>query len=65
MGILGAILSGIGGVCAVLGVVAALEVTTQPIINEHFTWPFWFGLAVIFILGGIASLQGNRPKYEE
>jgi hypothetical protein len=61
MGLMGAILAGIGAVCAVLGIVAALEVTNQPIISEHFTWPFWFGLAVIFFLAGIVSLLGRGP----
>jgi hypothetical protein len=61
MGIMGAILAGVGAVCAALGIVAALEVTNQPIISEHFTWPFWFGLATILFLASIASLLGRGP----
>jgi hypothetical protein len=61
MGILGAILAGVGAICAVLGIIAALEVTNEPIISEHFTWPFWFGLATIIFLAAITSLLGRSP----
>lgn len=61
MGILGAILAGVGAICAALGIVAALEVTNEPIISEQFTWAFWFGLATILFLASIASLLGRRP----
>ncbi len=64
MGILGAILAGVGAICAALGIVAALEVTSEPIISEHFTWPFWFGLATIIFLAAITSLLGRSPGSE-
>jgi hypothetical protein len=59
MGLLGAILAGIATICVALGIVSALEVTTDPIIHENFTWGFWFALAAILFLGAIASLMGR------
>ena len=61
MGLLGAILGCIGIICAALGVVTALEVTTEPIIHTNFTWPFWFGLATVLFLAAITSLLGRSP----
>jgi drug/metabolite transporter (DMT)-like permease len=61
MGILGAILGGIGAICAALGIVTILEVTTEPIISEHFTWGFWFALAAVLFLAAITSLVGRSP----
>ncbi len=65
MGIMAAILAGVGAVCAALGIVAALDVVEDPIIHENFTWPFWFGLAVILFLGAITSLMGRGPGGED
>jgi drug/metabolite transporter (DMT)-like permease len=61
MGILGAILGGVGAICAALGIVVALDVVEEPIIHENFTWGFWFGLAAILFLAAITSLLGRRP----
>jgi hypothetical protein len=61
MGILGAILAGVGAVCAALGIVVALDVVEETIISENFTWPFWFGLAAILFLAAITSLVGRGP----
>ena len=65
MGILAAILGGVGAVCAALGIVVALDVVSDPIISENFTWPFWFGLAAILFLAAITSLLGRRPGGED
>ncbi len=61
MGILAAILGGVGAICAALGIVVALDVVSEPIISENFTWPFWFGLAAILFLAAITSLVGRQP----
>ena len=66
MRILAAILAGVGTICTALGIVAALEVTSEPVISEpiisdYFTWPFWFGLATILFLAAITSLLGRSP----
>ncbi|HUT68938.1 MAG TPA: hypothetical protein VMW86_10390 [Dehalococcoidales bacterium] len=57
MGTIAAILGGIGGLCAVLGIVTALEV--MPDIGEQFTWMFWFVLSAILLLATIALTTGR------
>lgn len=57
MGLIAAMIGGIGGLCAVLGIVTALE--ALPPINEQFTWMFWFVLAVILLLASIALMSGR------
>ena len=57
MGITAAILGGIGGLCAVMGIVTAAEVV-EPIMAE-FTWMFWFMLAGILLLSAIAFNSGS------
>jgi hypothetical protein len=61
MGLLGAILGGIGAICAALGIVNILEVTDTPILSDKLTWEFWFALATVLLLGAIASLLGRSP----
>jgi hypothetical protein len=58
MGAMAAILGGIGGLCAVLGVITATEVL--PPLHEEFTWMFWFGLSTILLLASIALAVGGR-----
>jgi hypothetical protein len=61
MGILGAILGGVGAICAALGIVTILEVTDTTIISDKLTWGFWFALAAILFLAAITSLLGRNP----
>ena len=62
MGIIAAFVGGIGGLCAVLGIVTITEVI--PPMMEQFTWMFWFVLAVILLLASIAISVGYRGGYE-
>jgi hypothetical protein len=57
MGTFAAILGGIGGLCAVMGIVTAIEVI-EPIMYQLDTM-FWLVLAVILLLGSIALSQGR------
>lgn len=57
MGITAAILGGVGGLCAVLGVVTALDVL--PDIGEQYTVMFWFVLSAILLLSSIALSVGR------
>lgn len=57
MGLFSALLGGIGGLSAVMGIVTALGVI-EPITDE-LTWMFWFVLAAILLLSAIA-LQSGR-----
>ena len=61
MGIIAAIIGGIGGLCAVMGIVTAVEVI--PLITPQLTWMFWFVLSAILLLGSIALALG-RGGYE-
>jgi len=61
MGIMAAIIGGIGGLCAVMGIVTAVEVI--PLITPQLTWMFWFVLSAILFLGSIALALG-RGGYE-
>jgi len=65
MGLMGAILGGIGAVCAALGIVNILEVTDTPIISDKLTWGFWFALSAILFLAAITSLLGRSPGRED
>ena len=57
MGVFAGILGGIGGLCAVLGVVTALEVL--PSMGEQFTVTFWFMLSAVLFLATIAMTVGR------
>ncbi len=61
MSIMAAIIGGIGGLCAVMGIVTAVEVI--PLITSQLTWMFWFVLSAILLLGSIAIALG-RGGYE-
>jgi hypothetical protein len=57
MGTFAAILGSIGGLCAVMGIVTAIEVVDK--IMPGLDSMFWFVLAAILLLGSIA-LQSGR-----
>ena len=62
MGTIAAILGGIGGLCAVMGIVTALEV--MPALGEQFTWMFWFVLSAILLLSAIAMSLGRSQSVD-
>jgi hypothetical protein len=53
-----AIAGGIGGLCAVIGIVTATEAVEIP-LGDQFTWLFWLMLAGILLLASIAFSQGR------
>ena len=61
MSIMAAIAGAIGGLCAVMGIITAVEVI--PLITPQLTWMFWFVLSAILLLGSIAIALG-RSGYE-
>ncbi len=61
MSIMAAIAGAIGGLCAVMGIITAVEVI--PLITPQLTWMFWFVLSAILLLGSIAIALG-RGGYE-
>ena len=62
MGAFALILGLLGVLCAILGVVTAVEVLPPPI--EAFTWEFWFMLGALLFLASIASALGRGGGYE-
>ena len=63
MGTMAAILGGIGGLCAVMGIITAAEVVNLQ-LGEQFTWMFWFMLSAILLLASIAFTVGRGGSYE-
>jgi hypothetical protein len=60
MGTIAAIIGGIGGLCAVMGIITAAAVI-EP-VGEPYTWMFWFVLSAILLLGSIAVATGRGGK---
>ncbi len=59
MGITAAILGGIGGLSAVMGVITALGVVDPSALSPELTWGFWFSLSAILLLSSIALALGR------
>lgn len=62
MGIMAAVVGAIGGLCAAMGIVTAVEVI-EP-MGPQFTWMFWFALSAVLLLGSIALALGRGAGYE-
>ena len=60
VGIISAIVGGVGGLCAVMGILIAFDVAAEIDIN-NLGWMFWFVLSVILLVGSIAIAQGRGP----
>jgi hypothetical protein len=52
VGLLNLIFTALGGVCAVIGIITAVEVI--PTLATELTWMFWLVLSAILVLMGIA-----------
>lgn len=59
MGLVSAIVGGLGGLCAIFGILIAMEVVTDNIILISVGWVFWLVLSVILLLGSIALSVGK------
>jgi len=57
MGTIAAIIGGIGGLSAILGIITIFEVMAP--LNEQLTWMFWFVLSAILLLASIAMNVGR------
>ena len=57
MGTMAAITGAVGGLCAVMGIIIALEVDLP--LSDQLTWMFWFVLAAILLLASIALAVGS------
>ena len=63
MGVTAAIIGAIGGLCAAMGIVTAMEIILP--IGPEFTWMFWFVLSAILLLASITISVGSGNNYED
>ena len=61
MGMLAWIFGILGGLCAVMGIIPAVEVVTE---YAGLTWVFWLVLSAILLLVSIAFAVGRGGGYE-
>ena len=61
MGILAWVFGAIAGLCAVMGIVTALEVI--PLLASNLTWMFWLMMSGVLFLASIVFAVG-RSGYE-
>ena len=61
MGIVAWVFGILGGLCAVMGIVTAVEVI--PLLGAEFTTMFWLALSAVLLLGCIAATV-SRGEYE-
>lgn len=59
MGILAWIAGALGGLCAVMGIITAVEVI--PLLGAELTWMFWLILSAILLLASIVFAVGRSP----
>ncbi len=64
MGIFAAILGGIGGLCAIFGIITILEVVTID-LNVDLPWDFWLIISAILFLASIAISVGCKKEIVE
>ena len=57
MSIFAALTGFLGGLCAVMGILTAVDIV--PLLNAEFTWTFWFMLAAVLLLMSIALTVGR------
>ncbi len=62
MGIAAGIAGGVGGLCAVMGIVTAAGVI--PPVMPEFTWMFWLVLSAVLLLASIAFALGRSSGYD-
>jgi len=58
MGLLISIFTALGAVCAMIGIITAVEVI--PPFATELTWTFWLAVSAILILIGIALGRSGR-----
>jgi hypothetical protein len=63
MGYLAALFATFSGLSLILSFVTALQVYSEPIFSDKFTWPFWMGLSMLFLLATIACILVKRNSH--
>ena len=65
MGIFAAILGGIGGLCAVLGIIITLDVVDLGLKADLMKWDFWLIISAVLFLASIAISVGCKKEISE
>lgn len=64
MGILAAILGGVAALCAVFGIILAVDAFTID-LNENLGWTFWLVLSAVLFLASITISVSSRGSLRE
>jgi hypothetical protein len=64
MGTLAAILGGVAALCAIFGIILAIDVFTID-LNANLGWTFWLILSAVLFLASITASVGNKGNTEE
>jgi len=56
-----AIIGPIAGLCAIMGIITAMEVI--PVLMPQLTWTFWFVLSAVLFLATITLLLSRSQEY--
>ena len=64
MGILAAILGGVGALCAVFGIILAIDVFTID-LNSNLSWNFWLIVAAVLFLASITVTLSNKGNMDD
>ncbi len=59
MGISAAILGGVGALCAVFGIILAIDFVTID-LNANLSWNFWLILSAVLFLASITVTLSNK-----
>ncbi|MHB8105235.1 MAG: hypothetical protein ACYDG5_06825 [Dehalococcoidales bacterium] len=62
MGFITAILATLSVICVALSTVNILQVSSEPIFSDKFTWVFWMYMAGFLMLATIACLLVGRKQ---
>jgi len=65
MGIFAAILGGIGGLCAIFGIIITLDVLDLGLKADLMKWDFWLILSAILFLASIAISVGYKGEISD
>jgi hypothetical protein len=64
MGLSAAIVGGIGGLCAIWGIIVAMDVISNDTILVTVGWMFWLVLSAVLLLASTALLHGRSAKVD-
>ena len=64
MGILAAILGGVGALCAVFGIILAIDVFTID-LNSNLSWNFWLIVSAVLFLASITVTLSNKGSMDD